>query len=50
LLCDLGKQCKQDDFQKRIEQFFWQIIANGDSYKEDLVDNAIKKFCEMVKL
>lgn len=49
LLCDLGKQCKSAEFQKGIENFFWHIIASADNYKEDLVDNATKKFAEMVK-
>jgi hypothetical protein len=49
LLCDLGKQCKSSDFQAKVGDFFWHIILNADNYKEDLVDNATKKYADMIK-
>jgi len=48
-LCDLGKQCKNSEFQERVGAFFWHIILNADNYKEDLVENATRKYAEMVK-
>jgi hypothetical protein len=48
-LCDLGKQCKSPEFQQKVADFFWRIIANAENYKEDLIENATKKYAEMVK-
>jgi hypothetical protein len=33
-----------------VSQYFWRIICNSELYKDDLVNNCITKFCEMVKL
>lgn len=48
-ISELGKYSKDFDFKKKVSEFFWTIICNSDSYKEDLVNNCISKFCEMVK-
>lgn len=48
-LSELGKYAKDDNFKVKVGDFFWQVICNADSYKEDLVTNCITKFCEMVK-
>lgn len=50
-LCDLGKmyKAKEGDFQTKICNFFWSIILDSSKYKTEIVDNAIKKFSEMVK-
>lgn len=48
-LSELGKNSKDPSFKGQVTDFFWQIICNSDSYKEELVNNCITKFCEMVK-
>ena len=48
-LCELGKFCKSEDFQKKVSDFFWSIVVNSEQYKEELVENCSKKFAEMVK-
>jgi len=48
-LCELGKFCKSQEFQKQISDFFWGIVVDSEQYKEELVDNCTKKFSEMVK-
>jgi len=48
-LCDLGKHCKISDFQIKIRNFFWRVIINSENYKEDLVENCITKFTEIIK-
>jgi hypothetical protein len=48
-LSELGKYGKNDEFKIEVSNFFWGIICNSDQYKEDLVNNCINKFCEMVK-
>ena len=48
-MCELGKVCKDQDFQKKVTNFFWHIIVNSESFKDDLVENSTKKFAEMVK-
>ena len=49
-LSELGKYAKDSGFKTQVTRFFWGIILNSDSYKEDLVANCISKFCEMVKV
>jgi hypothetical protein len=48
-LSELGKYSKTDEFKVKVGNFFWEIICNSDLYKEELVNNCISKFCEMVK-
>jgi hypothetical protein len=49
-LSELGKFAKETEFKEKVGQFFWSIICNSDSFKEEIVTNCITKFCEMVKL
>ena len=48
-LSELGKYSKDASFKRSVTDFFWEIICNADNYKEELVNNCITKFCEMVK-
>ena len=48
-LSELGKNSKDPKFKSNVTDFFWDIICNSDNYKEELVNNCITKFCEMVK-
>jgi len=48
-LCDMGKQAKTPEFLAKIVNFFWHIVMNSHQYKEDLVENCVSKFAEMVK-
>lgn len=48
-LSELGKYSKDVSFKRSVTDFFWEIICNADNYKEELVNNCITKFCEMVK-
>jgi hypothetical protein len=48
-LSELGKFGKEETFKENVSHFFWNIICNADQYKDELVNNAITKFCEMVK-
>jgi len=48
-ICDLGKYNKSSDFSTKVCDFFWQIILNSNKYNRELIDNAIKKFAEMIK-
>lgn len=46
-LCDLGQH--SNEFQPKIKDFFYQIILNANSYKDELVDNCIAKYAQMVR-
>jgi hypothetical protein len=48
-MSELGKFSKDANFKKKVTDFFWDIVCNSDNYKEDLVNNCITKFAEMVK-
>ena len=48
-MSELGKYAKENEFKEQVTQYFWTIICNSETYKEDLVNNCITKFCEMVK-
>ena len=37
------------EFRVKIGEFFWRIILNAENYKEDLVENCINKYAEIVK-
>ena len=49
MICELGKFTKDATFKEKTTDYFWRIICDGDSYKEELVNNCITKFCDMVK-
>ena len=48
-LCDMGKSAKSLEFLQKIVEFFWHIVVNSENYKEELVENCLSKFAEMVK-
>lgn len=48
-MSELGKFSRDPQFKSNVTEFFWDIICNSDIYKEELVNNCITKFCEMVK-
>lgn len=49
LLCDLGKQCKEESSVDQIQMFFWNIIAEPDKYRIDLVERATRKYADLVQ-
>ena len=50
MICELGKYSKDPTFKKVTTDFFWKLICEGgDTQKEDLLNNCIAKFCDMVK-
>ena len=49
MICELGKFTKDAAFKERTTEYFWRIICDGDNFKDELVNNCITKFCEMVK-
>lgn len=48
-LCDMGKFTIVTEFKTKLVQFFLDIIMNAENYKEDVAENAIAKFNEMIK-
>jgi hypothetical protein len=50
VISELGRHSKDQDFKSKVTTFFWNIICDSDQYKDDLVQNCINKFCEMVKV
>lgn len=48
-LSELGKHTTDPNFKSKVVKFFWDIVCESDQYKEDLVNNCISKFAEMVK-
>lgn len=49
-LSDLGKYSMDMDFKKKLVEFFLQIIKHAEDFKQDVQENAVAKFCEMIKL
>lgn len=49
MLSELGKYCKNADFQKQVSEFFWKIISESDQYNDEVIQNCITKFSEMIK-
>ena len=49
VLSELGKYCKNADFQAEVAEFFWRIVSDSDQYNEELLQNCITKFSEMVR-
>ena len=48
-LSNLGKFAKSTDFQNRTSEFFLSIIVDSDAHKDELIENCIKKFADMIK-
>jgi len=49
-LSEFGKFTKDDTFKEKCANFFWKIISSSASCREDIVQTAVTKFCEMVKV
>lgn len=49
VLSELGKYCKNVEFQAKVSEFFWKIISESDKYNDEVIQNCISKFSEMVK-
>jgi hypothetical protein len=47
-LSELGKYCKNTDFMQKVTDFFWKIITQATHHTDELIENCIKKFTEMV--
>ena len=48
-LSDLGKYGKDVNFQTKVSDFFWRIITDSGKYKDELLENCISKFAEMIR-
>jgi len=49
VLSELGKYCKSESFKDKLSEFFWRIIADSEQYNDELLQNCISKFAEMIK-
>ena len=47
-LSELGKYCKNQEFMNKVSNFFWKIITEATYHTDELIENCIKKFTEMV--
>lgn len=48
-LSELGKYCKNQEFMSKVSSFFWKIITEASFHTDELVENCIKKFTDMVQ-
>lgn len=48
-LSELGKYCKNQEFMNKVSNFFWKIITEATYHTDELIENCIKKFTEMVQ-
>ena len=48
-LSELGKYCKNQDFMSKVSNFFWKIITEASHHTDELLENCIKKFTDMVQ-
>ena len=48
-LSELGKYCKNSEFMHKVSDFFWKIITEATHHTDELIENCIKKFTEMVQ-
>lgn len=49
-LSDLGKYSIDLEFKRKLVEFFLEIIKRAENFKEEVQENAVAKFCEMIKL
>lgn len=47
-LSELGKYCKNQEFMNKVSNFFWKIITEATYHTDELIENCIKKFSDMV--
>ena len=48
-LSTLGRFSRSPEFQARTSDFFWRIIVDSDGHKQELLENCINKFADMIK-
>jgi hypothetical protein len=48
-LGELGKYCKNAEFMQKVSNFFWKIITEAAYHTDELIENCIKKFTDMVQ-
>lgn len=48
-LASLGRYSKSYEFSNKTSEFFWKIITDSDEHKQDLIENCINKFSDMIK-
>lgn len=48
-LSELGKYCKNQEFMTKVSNFFWKIITEATYHTDELIENCIKKFTDMVQ-
>ena len=49
LLSEIGRFCHDTEFKNRLAEFFWKIVAESNDCNEELLENCITKFSEMVR-
>lgn len=49
LLSEIGRWGQDDDFKRKLAEFFWKIVTNSEDCDEELLSNCITKFTDMVK-
>ena len=48
-LGELGKYCRNPEFMQKVSNFFWKIITEAAYHTDELIENCIKKFTDMVQ-
>ena len=49
LLSEIGRYTQDTEFKNRLAEFFWRIIAESNDVNEELLENCITKFAEMIR-
>lgn len=49
VLSMLGRICKLTDFSQKVSMYFWRIICDSDAYNQELLDQCVSKFSQMIK-
>ena len=49
LLSEIGRFCHDTDFKVKLSEFFWKIVTDSEQCDEELLENCINKFAEMIK-
>ena len=49
LLSEIGRFTQDTEFKQRLAEFFWRIIAESNDVNEELLENCITKFAEMIR-
>lgn len=48
-IASLGSASKSLDFSAKSSNFFWSIITDSNDHKQDLIENVVNKFSDMIK-